>query len=110
MKHAKAAVFLSGTTAIILILVPFHAFLTVWFSSFVGHYTLLRLWKEFLLVIVVAGAIYILLTDRALLKKLSSFAYYEANPSLHRSVVALGLYTFGRARSFRQSHVVWVVS
>lgn len=72
MKHAKAAVFLSGTTAIILVLVPFHAFLTVWFSSFVGHYTLLRLWKEFLLALVVAGAIYLLLTDRAFLKRLSS--------------------------------------
>jgi len=40
--------------SVILVLVPFHAFLTVWLSSLVGHYTLLRLWKEFLLLVIVA--------------------------------------------------------
>jgi len=39
--------------SIILVVMPFHAFLTVWLSSLVGHYTLLRLWKEFLLLAVV---------------------------------------------------------
>ena len=33
---------------IVIVLLPFHAFLTVWAASLFGHYTLFRLWKEFL--------------------------------------------------------------
>lgn len=32
--------------ACVLVVVPFHAFLTVWASTVLGHYTLLRLWPE----------------------------------------------------------------
>ncbi len=39
----------NGLAALILVLVPFHAFLTTWAASIVGHYTLLRLWDEVLL-------------------------------------------------------------
>jgi hypothetical protein len=47
---------MSWVSAGILLLLPFHAFLTVWGSSIFGHYTLLRLWKEILLVaLVMAG-------------------------------------------------------
>lgn len=35
---------------LILVLIPFHATLTVWLSSIFGHYTAIRLWKEVLLV------------------------------------------------------------
>lgn len=38
-------------TAVVLIGVPFHAFLTVWGSSLVGHYTALRLWDDLLLLV-----------------------------------------------------------
>jgi len=48
---------------LILLLMPFHAFLTVWGSSLVGHYTALRLWKEAILVICVLGAVYLILAD-----------------------------------------------
>ncbi len=37
--------------AIILILLPFHAFLTIVLATVVGHYDLLRLWKELLLLV-----------------------------------------------------------
>jgi hypothetical protein len=53
----------SGMTMIIFFLLPFHAFLTVWSSSLVGHYTALRLWKEVLLVLCIIGVLYLLLTD-----------------------------------------------
>lgn len=54
----------AATLATIIIgLVPFHAFLTVWLSSAVGHYTALRLWKEVLLVVMSLGVAYLLLTD-----------------------------------------------
>ena len=34
---------LAGIVAIFIVVLPFHAFLTVWASSVAGHYTLLRL-------------------------------------------------------------------
>lgn len=54
----------SVLTMLILLLMPFHAFLTVWASSLFGHYTAFRLWKEFLLAICVVGVLYLLVTDR----------------------------------------------
>lgn len=55
---------ISGITMIIFLLMPFHAFLTVWASSLIGHYTALRLWKEILLIICIAGVLYLLLFDQ----------------------------------------------
>lgn len=49
----------SGLVMLILLLMPFHGFLTVWGSSMFGHYTALRLWKEALLVVCVAGVLYL---------------------------------------------------
>jgi hypothetical protein len=53
----------SGLTMLILCLVPYHALLTVWGTSLLGHYTALRLWKEALLFISILGALYLLATD-----------------------------------------------
>src|SRR5579884_1330956 len=63
------AIYLSWIIGLIIVLLPFHAFLTVWLSSLTGHYTLLRLWKEFLLVILVIGSLYLLITDKPLRNK-----------------------------------------
>jgi hypothetical protein len=52
--------FVAISVATILVLMPFHAFLTVWLNSGLGHYTALRLWKEFLLLLVGVGAVYLL--------------------------------------------------
>ena len=48
----------------VLALVPFHGFLTVWGSAIIGHYTLIRLWKEVLLAVCFIAAIYIFLKDK----------------------------------------------
>lgn len=53
----------SSLSRVILILVPFHAFLTVWLASWLGHYTALRLWSEVLLSFCVVGMLYLLITD-----------------------------------------------
>jgi hypothetical protein len=63
MNLAKTANYLSWIVIIILVLIPFHAFFTVSLSALVGHYTLLRLWKEFLLIILLAGGTYLLIKD-----------------------------------------------
>ena len=48
---------------IILVLIPFHAFMTVWLASNFGHYTAFRLWNEVLLVVCSLGSTYLLLAD-----------------------------------------------
>jgi hypothetical protein len=53
----------SGFVIAILLLMPFHAFLTVWLSGLVGHYTALRLWKEVLLIVCIIGTAYLIATD-----------------------------------------------
>jgi hypothetical protein len=53
----------SGMTMVILLAMPFHAFLTVWGSSIFGHYIALRLWKEVLLVFCIIGTLYLIATD-----------------------------------------------
>ena len=65
-QTSSLATALSWLVASILVALPFHAFLTVWLSSLTGHYTLLRLWKEFLLLIILAGAAYILIKNKKL--------------------------------------------
>ncbi|HVO86634.1 MAG TPA: O-antigen ligase family protein [Candidatus Binatia bacterium] len=65
---SKVALPLAWITGFILAMLPFHAFLTVWLSSGLGHYTLLRLWKEFLITILLIGAVYLLVKNRPLFK------------------------------------------
>jgi hypothetical protein len=48
---------------LIILLVPFQGFLSVFGAHLIGHYTALRLWDEALLALVVLGIIYLLLTD-----------------------------------------------
>jgi hypothetical protein len=73
MKRADTTVkllpWLAGAVATIIVLMPFHAFLTVWLASEVGQYLLLRLWKEFLLVLLAFGALYVLVTDKPLRRR-----------------------------------------
>lgn len=54
----------SKLSMLILLLLPFHAFLTVWGASLFGHYTALRLWKEALLVLCVLGVLFLLVFDQ----------------------------------------------
>ena len=62
LKYTVLA-WISGLAMVILMLMPFHAFLTVWLASLFGHYTALRLWKEGLLALSVIGALYLVATD-----------------------------------------------
>jgi hypothetical protein len=54
--------------SIVLVVVPFHAFLTVWGSSLIGHYGLLRLWDDLLLVALLGIVTMWLARDRVLAK------------------------------------------
>ncbi|HEY4963534.1 MAG TPA: O-antigen ligase family protein [Candidatus Saccharimonadales bacterium] len=51
---------------IVLIFIPFHAFLTVWASAIFGHYTFIRLWKEAILLLCLIVCIYLFFADKKL--------------------------------------------
>ena len=68
----KLALILSWIAGFILVLLPFHAFLTVWLASAIDHYTLLRLWKELLLIVISAGSLYLLIKDKDLQQRFLS--------------------------------------
>lgn len=52
--------------ALVLVLVPFYAFLTVFGASLVGHYTALRLWDDAILLVLVGICLFWLAKDKAL--------------------------------------------
>jgi len=72
MKHLlnksywlKAMVIISF---IIIALVPFFGFITVWPASIFGHYTLIRLWPEYLVLIIGLSTIVLAFTERKVAK------------------------------------------
>jgi len=50
----------------IIVLMPFHAFLTAWFGSNFGHFDAIRLWKEALLASLLIGSAVLLYKDKKL--------------------------------------------
>lgn len=59
----KLAGMMAAICAGIIVLMPLHAFLTVWLASAVGGYTALRLWKEVLLLALFVGAVTVYIRD-----------------------------------------------
>lgn len=57
---------LLGVACLIILLLPFHALMTVWAASVLGHYTLLRLWKEYLVLALGLAVIWLLISDSRL--------------------------------------------
>lgn len=53
----------STLSLLIILIMPFHALITVWGASLIGHYTALRLWKEALLLFCIIGTIFLVSTD-----------------------------------------------
>src|SRR5690348_16801724 len=62
LKYAILS-WVSWFTMVILLLMPFHALLTVWGASIIGHYTALRLWKEVLLAMSAIGVLVLMALD-----------------------------------------------
>lgn len=61
----------------ILVLVPFHAFITVWLSSFLGHYVALRLWKEALLMVLLCVAALVILRNNTVWQNITQRRYMQ---------------------------------
>jgi O-antigen ligase len=62
LKYGVLTLTLTLITVVIALL-PFHAFLTVWLSSNFGNYTAWRLWKEVLVFVASFGLVYLLSFD-----------------------------------------------
>ena len=69
---AKVTTVMVAVLAVILAIVPFHALLTVGLSAVVGHYDLLRVWKELLLVVLTPLAAILVYRTPGLWKQLRS--------------------------------------
>lgn len=79
----------------VIILVPFHAFLTVWAASLVGQYTLLRLWPVFMTVILCVAMVYFLIRNKSerMLYRQSYIVKIILSYSLY--VIIFGLIAYG---------------
>lgn len=84
-RHTR---FANCLVAVVLAAVPFHAFLTVWGSTLLGHYTALRLWDEILLTILCIVLAVWLVRDRSLWRRF-------AGQLLPRLIAAYGLLVLG---------------
>ena len=116
---------LTAVVALILVLIPFHALLTVWLSQAVGHYTLLRLWKEALLVPLGLGAIYLLIRNKTIRKQIltskltwliAAFIVVQiiwgivAYATNHVSIKALGYGLVSDTRYLFFFLIVWIIA
>ncbi len=64
MKSWNSSKIANALVAVVLTLVPFHAFLTVWASTIFGHFLWLRLWDELILSLALGISAYWLITSR----------------------------------------------
>ncbi len=71
-KYFKLTTILLVGACLIIALVPFFAFMTVWFSSITGHYTAWRLWDEIVLLLIILGCLWILFRHRIIWNRFRS--------------------------------------
>lgn len=91
---AKIASFGACLAAIILVLVPFHALLSVWIGSFYGVYDIARVWKELLMLVLAGPVLYLLIKDKQLWRALRAWPVFwliVAYVGLHAVVGAYAL-------------------
>ena len=96
MKRAFTTSFANYIAATILILVPFHAFLTVWGSTFVGHYTALRLWDDLLLGVFVVLVMTWLVRDKPLRQQFYGNLFVRLIGVYALLTLALGIISYAR--------------
>jgi hypothetical protein len=92
MSKSPVIRFIVAGVALIVALIPFHAFLTVWGSTLLGHYTLLRLWKELLLVPLSFAALGLALWDKSIRQKFLSSWLFRLMIAYVCLLILLGLF------------------
>ncbi len=94
--HRLRARLPSYLIAVVLATVPFHAFLTVWASSLFGHYTLLRLWPEIILLVLTVWVIISVTQDTSLRRAVQSSRLIQIVAAYLALTVLLGLASYWR--------------
>src|SRR4051812_11913613 len=84
--------------AVVLVLVPFHALLTVAASTVFGHYDALRLWKEVLLLLITPLVIMLLWRTPGLWRQLRSGWLFWALASYVSLHIILGLLALAKGQ------------
>jgi hypothetical protein len=84
--------------AIIIILLPFHEFLTTWAASNFNHYDLLRVWKEILIFLLTPVIIYITYKTPAVKKWLKNSWLVRLTLSYILLNIGLGIWSYKTAR------------
>jgi O-antigen ligase len=110
-KISNIARFSSYVLAGVLVLLPFHAFLTVALAHKLGHYDLLRLWKEIILLILAVPATIIICKTPDLWRQLRAgwlFWCLAAYVVLH---VALGVVALAKGQVNEYALVyAWIIN
>lgn len=70
-RNFTLARFLLVGCVFIIVAVPFHALFTAWLASSFGHFDLLRIWKEILLLVLMIIAAALLIQDKKLLQEMA---------------------------------------
>jgi O-antigen ligase len=96
MRKAPVITFVVAGVALILALIPFHALITVWASTLVGHYTLLRLWKELLILPLGVAALWLVGSKRELYQHVLRSWLFRCMIAYFVLLILLGLIALGR--------------
>lgn len=71
-QQRQFATYLALIVAVIMMLLPFHAFFTTWLGSAFGHIDVFRVWKETIIAILGVGCLVLIYLDAQLRKKVLS--------------------------------------
>jgi hypothetical protein len=96
MRKSPLTTFVIAGVALILVLIPFHAFITVWGGDLFGHYTLLRLWKELLLLPLLLAAAWLVWQKRSLRQQVLGSWLFRLIAAYVVLLIALGLIALKR--------------
>src|SRR5262249_13539112 len=93
---SKVTGFVAAGVAIILVAIPFHALLTVWAASIFGHYTLLRLWKELLLILLLVVSVWLVFKRQSLRQEIRKSWLFKLMLAYVLLQALLGLAAYAR--------------
>jgi O-antigen ligase len=86
----------------ILVILPFHEFLTTWVGSNFGHLSLFRVWKEILIYLAIIPVSYLVYKNKRLLNWLRKEPIFILITAYSVLVLGMGIWAYasGRANSF----------
>jgi O-antigen ligase len=81
-----------------MVLLPFHAFFTVWVASNTGHFDFVRVWKELILIALTPLVLYLVLKNKAVFKSLCDSWIVRAIAIYTLLNIGMGLWAYSTDR------------